>query len=560
MQNRDFVLTFHVRRQNRNAINDNLLPTASQLETIARETSLIQRASRKFSAAGFLMAMLQSVTKGDTSLNQIVMHLASFVPKGMTRQAMFQRFDPASSGFLLKLIQSVIKQRHPAVLEVLKNAPFTRVLMEDSTVISMAKSNAANQFGWTGILANITVNSGGVFNGSLGHFIGRLALNGNASVLGTDYLGLTGGLITYNGSNSEAGSIAEDLWLGDVPGNAVSVTVSVTGNNPAGDLTISGGLSGHAGASLTKTGNGTLVLSGNNAYTGPTSIQSGKLKLTGSLHASSAVTVDSSATLMGTGTVSGPVTINSGGTIAPGASAGTIIVGSTALSGIYACEINGATADRITSPGSITINPGATLAFSTLSTPTLQSYIIASGSGSLTGTFSNVTGTPAGYGVIYDAGLKQIRLDQIGYNRWIADRGLTGAAAAFDADPDHDGIANGLEFVLGGEPNPANPGSHSAGLLPTATGSSGNMIFSFKRKVVSKSFVALTFQWSGGVIFPSPDNDIPVGAASSVTDGVSVTVTQGVPDSLTDTIVITVPFSKAVGGKLFCRLKAVQVP
>jgi hypothetical protein len=44
-------------------------------------------------------------------------------------------------------------------------------------------ANYSHQFGWTGTLANITVNSGGVFNGSLGHFIGRLALNGNASVL-----------------------------------------------------------------------------------------------------------------------------------------------------------------------------------------------------------------------------------------------------------------------------------------------------------------------------------------------------------------------------------------
>lgn len=90
------------------------------------------------------MAMIQSVTKGDTSLNQIVMHLASFVPKGMTRQAMFQRFGPASSRFLLKIIESVIKQRHPAAFEILKYSAFTRVLVEDSTVISMAKSNAAN--------------------------------------------------------------------------------------------------------------------------------------------------------------------------------------------------------------------------------------------------------------------------------------------------------------------------------------------------------------------------------------------------------------------------------
>jgi hypothetical protein len=125
-------------------LKDILLPTASQLQSIARETKLIQRRSSKFSAPGFLMAMIQSVTKGDTSLNQIVMHLASFVPKGMTRQAMFQRFGPASSRFLLKIIHSVIKQRHPAVFEILKNSAFTRVLVEDSTVISMAKSNAVN--------------------------------------------------------------------------------------------------------------------------------------------------------------------------------------------------------------------------------------------------------------------------------------------------------------------------------------------------------------------------------------------------------------------------------
>lgn len=50
-------------------LNDNLLPTASQLESIARETKLIQRSSPKFNAPGFLMAMLQSVTKGDASLN-----------------------------------------------------------------------------------------------------------------------------------------------------------------------------------------------------------------------------------------------------------------------------------------------------------------------------------------------------------------------------------------------------------------------------------------------------------------------------------------------------------
>jgi hypothetical protein len=125
-------------------LKDHLLPTASQLDSIARETKLIQRSSRKFNAPGFLLAMLQSVTKGDTSLNQIAMHLTSFVPKAMTRQAVFQRFGPASSAFLLEVIQSVLKLRHPSVIGMLKDAPFNRVIVEDSTVISMAKSNAVN--------------------------------------------------------------------------------------------------------------------------------------------------------------------------------------------------------------------------------------------------------------------------------------------------------------------------------------------------------------------------------------------------------------------------------
>ena len=146
------------------------------------------------------------------------------------------------------------------------------------------------------------------------------------------------------------------------------------------------------------------------------------------------------------------------------------------------------------------------------------------------------------------------------FTSWIAAQGLSGADTAFDADPDRDDIPNGLEFVLGGEPNPANPNSNSTGLLPTASEASGGLIFSFKRKVVSASAVELTFQWTTDLSFTSPANDIPVGAGNSVTNDVNVAIAQGVPDSLTDTVIITVPAAKAAGAKLFGRLKAVQVP
>jgi fibronectin-binding autotransporter adhesin len=147
-----------------------------------------------------------------------------------------------------------------------------------------------------------------------------------------------------------------------------------------------------------------------------------------------------------------------------------------------------------------------------------------------------------------------------GFDAWVNSKGLVGPDADFGADPDHDGIDNGLEFVLGGEPNPANPGANSAALLPTITQSGGNLTFSFKRKDLSESGVTLAFQWSTDLTFPSPANDVPIGAADSTTDTTVVDITEDSPDVDTDTIAITIPAAKAAGGKLFGRLSAVEVP
>jgi fibronectin-binding autotransporter adhesin len=147
-----------------------------------------------------------------------------------------------------------------------------------------------------------------------------------------------------------------------------------------------------------------------------------------------------------------------------------------------------------------------------------------------------------------------------GFDSWASSKGLAGGDAAFDADPDHDGLNNGLEFVLGGEPNPANPGSNSAALLPTVSESTGALVYTFKRKDISESGAALKFQWSADLTFPSPANDVPVGAVDSTTDTIAVDVTEDAPDADTDTIVITIPAAKATSGKLFGRLSAAQAP
>jgi hypothetical protein len=143
------------------------------------------------------------------------------------------------------------------------------------------------------------------------------------------------------------------------------------------------------------------------------------------------------------------------------------------------------------------------------------------------------------------------------YESWIASKNLSGISTAGDADPDFDGLKNALEFVLGGEPNPSAPGSNSSALLPVSThNSTGDLMFSFRRKLASVSGVNLSFQWSGDLTFQAP-NTVPIGAANSSPDGITVAISNHDVD--TQTILITVPAAKAAGGRMFGRLQAVAI-
>ena len=124
---------------------DNLFSVSfSDLDAIARKSGLILRQSHKFSASGFLLALLRSVTKGDASLNQLAMQLGTFQSGAMSRQAMHKRFSSASTAFLLGVYQRLLKEKSRSAFEGLGEVPFKRVLVEDSTIISMAKSNAGH--------------------------------------------------------------------------------------------------------------------------------------------------------------------------------------------------------------------------------------------------------------------------------------------------------------------------------------------------------------------------------------------------------------------------------
>ncbi|HCH6767763.1 TPA: S8 family serine peptidase, partial [Serratia marcescens] len=116
-------------------------------------------------------------------------------------------------------------------------------------------------------------------------------------------------------------------------------------------------ISGHGG--LTKQGIGTLVLTGNNTYSGPTLVNQGRLAINGSV--TSDVSVQNGGIVGGSGTV-GSLTARRGGTVAPGNSIGTLnVAGDVSFEpgSRYAVEVgpNGQS-DRIQSGGAATIGGG----------------------------------------------------------------------------------------------------------------------------------------------------------------------------------------------------------
>ena len=124
----------------------------------------------------------------------------------------------------------------------------------------------------------------------------------------------------------------------------------------------------------------------------------------------------------------------------------------------------------------------------------------------------------------------------------MTDAGLTGADALFDADPDKDGLANGLEWILGG-----NPTLSSLSVAPAISVDTSNATLTFTRLDISEYSATLKVQWSTNL---GTWTDVPVTSSSSA--GVTITEAGTAPD----TVVVNVPRSNAASGKLFLRLVA----
>jgi fibronectin-binding autotransporter adhesin len=128
---------------------------------------------------------------------------------------------------------------------------------------------------------------------------------------------------------------------GEVDGLNGTSSLTVGGNDATGAAnTFTGAVKNTAGTlALTKTGSGTLTLSGALTYTGPTTVNQGNLAINSSL-TGSVVTVNSGGTLNGIGTV-GAATLNAGGTVEGGAlGIGTLTLNSLSLAGAGNLGVN----------------------------------------------------------------------------------------------------------------------------------------------------------------------------------------------------------------------------
>ncbi len=163
-------------------------------------------------------------------------------------------------------------------------------------------------------------------------------------------VGGAGALKNISGANSFAGAItlANDASIGA----------------DAGTLTLSGAISG-SGKTISKTGAGTVRLSGSNSY-GSTIVSNGVLQINGAT-TSSSVTVNSGGTLGGSGSISGTVALF--GTLSPGASIAALATGAEewkngSVVKFEVSDADGAAGtgyDTVNITGALTLNSGVTL-------------------------------------------------------------------------------------------------------------------------------------------------------------------------------------------------------
>jgi len=400
-------------------------------------------------------------------------------------------------------------------------------------------SNGRSQFYLDGSGGNITVPADIVFRTSsdqlakpaIGNLAGDNVIQGSVTPTtggGNSAISVIGGSLTINGAIAMASATtARNLVLGGTTGAPGTINgVISNGTNALGVI---------------MTGPNTWTMNGDNSYTGFTNVNGGKLVINGNQStATGTVAVAGGATLGGTGTIGGNTTIADTGKLEFNLSTAPISHDKLDLATGKVLTFSGNSVLTITASG------GATTGL----------YTLATAAGGIGGTPTFTVSLPGGWSsdppqIIGGDLLLNITSTGGGgsYGTFESLNGIAGAGAGTDSDGD--GIQNGIEFVIGGDPS--GPGSDSNGLLPTVSVDGTYLNFVFRRSDDSASYT------------PRVEYGIALTGWTPAQNGVNgvVITEENNPGDLpanTDRVTVQIPRALAVpGSKLFARLR-VDIP